>query len=130
MKLALITTLMVALSIQVVDAQSTAAASLTYTDLGVGTRSCGSWVADKQADAATSAITEFLGDQQYVLGYIVGLEEFIGSATSKNMVINTDVNGVVGWINNYCVAHPVDTITDAAQAFATTSGTIKAAPNQ
>jgi hypothetical protein len=127
MKLALITTLMV-LSIEAADAQSTPASSLTYTNLGVGTHSCGSWVADKQADAATSSITEFLGDQQYVLGYIVGLEEFIGNATSKNMIINTDVNGVVGWIDNYCMAHPVVTITDAAQAFALSSGTIKAAP--
>ena len=120
--------LMVALSIGAADAQSTAAASLTYTNLGVGTRSCGSWVSDKQIDGTTSAITEFLGDQQYVLGYIVGFEEFAGNELSKNMIISTDVNGVIGWIDNYCVAHPVDTITDAAQAFALNSGTIKAAP--
>ncbi len=128
MKLALITTLMVAVSIGAADAQSTAAASLTYSNLGVGNRSCGSWVADKQADAATSALTVFQGDQQFVLGYIVGFEEFAGNELSKNMVINTDVNGIFGWISNYCQAHPIVTITDAAQAFALNSGTIKAAP--
>jgi hypothetical protein len=34
------------------------------------------------------------------------------------MLHDTDINGLVGWIDNYCRAHPAYFIMNAAMAFA------------
>ena len=51
-----------------------------------------------------------LGGEAWVLGFSSG----VGSVGFENRV---DAQGVGGWIDNYCQAHPLDVIAKAASAF-------------
>jgi hypothetical protein len=53
--------------------------------------------------------------EQWVLGFLSGIG-FKGQA-EDNPLQGTDNDGVFAWIDDYCRAHPVENISDAASAF-------------
>jgi hypothetical protein len=76
--------------------------------IGLGGNSCGSWTASRRGNAAELS-------QQWVLGFLSGL----GWEGRNDPLANMDANGVWAWIDNYCSAHPIEKIADAAGAFFT-----------
>jgi hypothetical protein len=48
----------------------------------------------------------------WVLGYVTGVN-FLASET--DMLATVDTKGVQAWVDNYCQAHPLDTVDMAAQ---------------
>jgi hypothetical protein len=54
-----------------------------------------------------------LGGEAWVLGFSSG----VGSVGFENPLRGVDAQGVGGWIDNYCQAHPLDVIAKAASAF-------------
>jgi hypothetical protein len=81
-----------------------------YHEIGSGTASCGAWTADRHQLANRA-----LSDEEWVLGFLSGVG-YIGY-DSANPLNKTDADGVWAWIDNYCSAHPISQISDAAAAF-------------
>ena len=76
-----------------------------YTVYGVGTVSCGKWVAEKEQ--GTSASHKL----SWVLGYVTGVGSF---SDDKFSLKKTDSAGITLWIDQYCAQHPLEDIVDAA----------------
>ena len=51
----------------------------------------------------------------WVQGFISAFN-YYGGATAPDIASGTDANGVFAWIDNYCAAHPLDTIATATIA--------------
>ena len=85
---------------------------------GSGLQSCGSWTASRRAyvpgGPATHAAQTALQEMEWITGFLSG----IASQGSLDPLNNVDVQGVWAWIDNYCRAHPLEAIGDAAAAFA------------
>jgi hypothetical protein len=86
------------------------AASNQYVILGAGSRPCGSWLRVRSQALPDSAIM-----QSWVLGYVT-------SVNANLLSVNRDVTGdaapdaLFTWIDNYCAAHPLDSLARAASA--------------
>lgn len=85
----------------------------TYTATGVGNYSCGSWTAARR----TPQRAEAFGDEQWVVGYLTGLAS-MGSSQGYDPLRGTDAQGVWASVDNYCRDHPLESILEAAAAFA------------
>jgi hypothetical protein len=83
--------------------------------LGAGASSCGTWTADRSAKTAND-------DVQWVLGFLSAYNTF-GPDPSHNISHSTDVNGVLGWIDNYCREHPLAMMVEAVTVFIKTEET-------
>lgn len=81
----------------------------SFTILGHGVISCGTWTKD-QADGSLSAA----GERAWLLGFLTAFNLY-GPGTS-DVSSATDSNGLVGWVNTYCQQHPLDKMVTAAQA--------------
>ena len=88
-----------------------AKAQPTYHFLGVGTLSCGTWTA-----ARRSGGSQALANEQWTLGFLSGVGAE-GTQLGADPLNNADADGVWAWIDDYCHAHPVETIARAAKAF-------------
>ena len=53
---------------------------------------------------------------QWVLGYLTGVAIF--TPPIGDGLLRTDWEGIRHWIDNYCQAHPLDSVNDAAAALA------------
>jgi hypothetical protein len=93
--------------------------SQTFTVLGFGNESCGTWNIDRQSDEA-------IGDEAWVLGFVSASNAALMGSTKKNVTITTDMNGVFGWIDNYCKNNPTNNLTTATEAFWVDSATVTA----
>jgi hypothetical protein len=72
---------------------------------GSGMQSCGAWTYKTDSD---------VGEQtSWVMGYISAFNVYQGE---MNVGAGTDLNGIFGWIDNYCAAHPLDPIIKATDA--------------
>ena len=74
---------------------------------GLGLLSCGRWTTERAAQPASEmrvALTTWLG------GYISGYNFRGGGDILKGV----DFDGAVAWVDNYCAAHPLDTVAYAA----------------
>lgn len=84
-----------------------------YVTFGRGTQSCGHWLQDRQSNGFASTT-----DEEWVLGFVSGMnaaaEEFGLSISSAGT--EADPAARLAWMDNYCHAHPFDTLTEAAQA--------------
>jgi hypothetical protein len=86
------------------------AASNQYVILGAGSRPCGSWLQLRSQALPDSAIL-----QSWVLGYVT-------SVNANLLSVNQDVTAgaapdeLFSWIDNYCAAHPLDSLARAASA--------------
>jgi hypothetical protein len=88
-------------------------AATAYETIGFGTMSCGRWLEDRQSHGSESKVSE-----GWVWGFISGM-----NAAAEEFGLNisfagsgTDSAAQLAWLDNYCHAHPFDTLTEAAQA--------------
>ncbi len=84
----------------------------TVTVLGFPNTSCGAWVTYRGGNARVQAFYLEL----WVLGFLSGIG-YAGSGSGLNPLNGVDADGVSAWIDNYCQAHPLDRIVEAATAF-------------
>lgn len=83
---------------------------LTAMELGAktievrGIRSCGEWVNDKEILA--------FGNQTWLIGYLSGL----AVGTKKQLLSGTDNQSIYLWVENYCRANPLRSLSDAGNA--------------
>ena len=73
--------------------------------------SCGTWNENKG-----SAVAREL-DYGWAEGVISAYNEFVWRG--KNVLADSDAAGMMGWLDNYCIAHPEDALSDAMDAFIT-----------
>lgn len=92
----------------------------TMTLIGGGRNSCGTWTSDRQKNEVQAY---FL--QEWVDGYLSGMEDIVSLSMKKNIQINTDANGIYGWLDNYCRQNPTVNLIGASAAFWFSSGAIK-----
>lgn len=78
----------------------------SYRVLGAGASSCGTWTQDR-------AHNDF-DDVEWVLGYLSGFNGW-GQGT-PDASEGIDNNGVIAWVDNYCLEHPLNNIGDASAA--------------
>jgi hypothetical protein len=76
--------------------------------MGVGNDSCGSWTANRKAHGVRE-----VADISWVVGYLSAAATW----GHVNPLKGTDAEGVWAWMDNYCRAHPLTNIIDAASAF-------------
>ena len=70
------------------------------------TDSCASWTESREGDAHLR-----LEQEGWVLGFITGLNAF--GPNSSNVAPGTTATGLLGWVDNYCKANPLDSVTAA-----------------
>ncbi len=87
---------------------ASARASDQYVIFGVGGRPCGNWLQLRSQALPDSAVL-----QSWVLGYVT-------SVNANVLTVNPDVAGgsssdaLFSWIDDYCAAHPLDSLARAA----------------
>jgi len=81
-----------------------------YVALGAGAISCGGWTEERRArsDMAFSYM-------QWVAGYFTSYNEW-DDPHETNILANTNIDSVGASMDNYCAAHPLDTVADAASS--------------
>jgi hypothetical protein len=86
-----------------------ALAQPNYAIMGAGLEYCGAWTEARQQNAAELP-------EHWLLGYLsgIGSESVSGTDPLKSM----DAEAVFAWVDNYCRAHPLDTIERAGGSFA------------
>lgn len=77
------------------------------TALSPGSPSCGAWISEHRLGSVTAHIYE-----AWVWGILSGWS--LTAALPDDPLGKTDVPGVHEWISNYCNAHPLDKLIDAA----------------
>jgi hypothetical protein len=77
-----------------------------YTIYGFGARSCGAWVEARREESLTATAYE-----GWMLGFVSGY-----GYGSEDQLRVTDAKAMSVWLDNYCQAHPLDTIAVASQA--------------
>jgi hypothetical protein len=81
-----------------------------YVILGAGSRPCGSWL-----DVRSQALPDSAALQSWVLGYFTSVNaNFLTS--SADVTGGTNPDALFSWIDNYCAAHPLDSLARAASA--------------
>lgn len=88
----------------VVFAQEATAAGVTV--LGSGTISCGKWI--EQSRASPSSLPLAIG---WVAGYLTRAS----ISTNRDLLAAPDASALRAWIDNYCLAHPLDTLFNAVE---------------
>ena len=89
-----------------------------YMMLGAGPTSCGAWTQDHKSNPKSP---KGYAEDIWVTGYITAMNLWYlprDRGISRNLAEGTDVDGLAGWIDNYCSANPLDNIADAAEALA------------
>ncbi len=54
--------------------------------------------------------------EQWILGFLSGVG-YAGNESGLDPLIGVDDEGVWAWVDNYCQAHPLDLLIQAAVAF-------------
>ena len=86
-----------------------------YTSIGMGSDTCETWTADRSARGVGAHGADALQDQQWVLGYLSAVPDW--DPGHLDPVDGIDSAGVWAWMDDYCGAHSLVTIKDAAIAF-------------
>jgi hypothetical protein len=106
---------LLALAIFILGAGETRAEMVTV--LGYGNKSCGAWIEARRASNANADIF-----QSWVAGFLSGANSVINSSpavgidTLKEASAQGDARGLWAWIDNYCQAHPLNSLATAADA--------------
>jgi hypothetical protein len=79
-----------------------------FSLMGQGSLVCGTWTAWRRDGLS-------LGPQQWVLGFLSGIG--LMGESDVNPLNSMDADGVFGWIDSYCLAHPSEKVARAATAF-------------
>jgi hypothetical protein len=86
------------------------------TVLGAGASSCGTWEVDRTSNEFTAS-----HDLSWVLGFVTGIESAKASDLNSGLLVDTDANGIAGWIDNFCKANPTASIYAASAAYTETA---------
>ena len=89
---------------------SARAASNQYVILGAGSRPCGSWLQLRSQALPESAIL-----QSWVLGYVTSVNANLLSV-NQDVTAGAAPDALFSWIDNYCAAHPLDSLARASGA--------------
>ena len=81
---------------------------LGYGVLGEGTASCGEWTKVRAEKNSSSAFVS----GAWVQGYLTAFNLY--GPASNDITKGTDAEGVMAWVDNYCVQHPLDDLSTAA----------------
>ena len=81
-----------------------------YNALGPGTMSCGNWSTFRHGNAS-----DWIPQADWVLGYITAYNYFIWTR-STNVADGADSDVLMAWIDDYCTAHPLDSLAAATHA--------------
>lgn len=78
-------------------------------NIGAGTTSCGSWTSHK-----ASNIDLYNFKQSWLGGYMTAQSQAINAVRNVDILAGTDFAALRAWVDNYCQAHPLETLNDAA----------------
>jgi hypothetical protein len=81
-----------------------------YVILGAGSRPCGSWLRVRSQALPDSAVL-----QSWVLGYITSVNANV-LTINQDVATGTSPDALFSWIDNYCAAHPLDSVARAASS--------------
>jgi hypothetical protein len=87
-----------------------ARAASEYVILGAGGRPCGSWLQVRNQALPDSAVL-----QSWVLGYITSVNANL-LTSSPDVAGGASPDQLFLWIDNYCAAHPLDSLARATGA--------------
>jgi hypothetical protein len=86
--------------------------AFAQTGMGMGHSSCGAWTkAQNSNDIRDQTLSAMMG--QWVAGYLSAVAVFMPISDG---LLRTDWEGIRHWIDNYCQAHPLNSVNDAAAA--------------
>jgi hypothetical protein len=77
---------------------------------GAGTVSCGEWTKNRSPSELEPAAQM----SNWLLGFITGYNAY--RSETPDIASTTDMAGLEGWIDNYCLHHPLDPLFQAAGA--------------
>jgi hypothetical protein len=86
-----------------------ARAASEYVILGAGSRPCGSWLQVRSQALPDTAVL-----QSWVLGYISSVNANL-LTSSPDVTAGASPDALFSWIDNYCAAHPLDSVARAAR---------------
>jgi hypothetical protein len=75
--------------------------------LGYNHTTCGFWTKERRANSSSATV---------VHAWIVGFLSGVGMTGNPNLLFGIDNDAVDGWIDNYCSAHPLETMGEVAVA--------------
>jgi len=73
---------------------------------GVGGYTCGTWTEARQSNSP-----ERTALSNWVIGYVNGVNM---RESQQDILLRTDPNAIVAWMDNYCGAHPLDQVWTGA----------------
>ena len=80
-----------------------------YRVHGAGAVSCGTWTTNRAKGGAVAAVME-----AWVQGYVSGINNLQAvNDQVADVAAGTDDNGLFGWLDGYCEAHPIDSTATA-----------------
>lgn len=83
---------------------------------GEGNVLCGKWTSDRKGSAVSVEGVLAQQDLAWVLGWLSAEGEDMASNQAKVKLRETDSNAVAHWLDDFCRAHPLDHLYDAAIA--------------
>jgi len=83
-------------------------ASDQYVIFGAGGRPCGNWLQVRSQALPDSAVL-----QSWVLGYVTSVNANV-LTVNQDLTKGDSPNALFTWIDDYCAAHPLDSIARAA----------------
>jgi hypothetical protein len=81
-----------------------------YVIFGAGGRPCGSWLQVRSQASPDSAML-----QSWVLGYITSVNANV-LMVSRDVANGSSPDALFSWIDDYCAAHPLDSLARAASS--------------
>ena len=87
-----------------------------YTKLGVGNLECDQWTLARQSGDVNTVWwkTLILG---WVQGFLTGYNHYGPGTFDVTKGVSADI--IMGWVDNYCMQHPLNNIVGAAEALIT-----------
>ena len=83
-----------------------------FTSLSMGTKSCGEVVADFKENSLGK-----MNNSIWIAGYLTAINRHV--ATRSNIAVGTNPEAWNLWINNYCVANPLENLSSATTLLVT-----------
>jgi hypothetical protein len=77
--------------------------------LGLGSQACGKWLLDR-AENKIPAVAE----ESWVTGYVTAFNNY--ASETGNVSAGANITALSVWIDDYCKAHPLDSLFQASNA--------------
>jgi hypothetical protein len=86
-------------------------AAQPYQVHGPGAKSCGAWTEYRRTSVPLAGVME-----AWVEGYISALNAISAINGHGPDMARGDIDGAIGWLDNYCASHPLDQLSTATMA--------------